>query len=139
MLDLDRFKPVNDLHGHAAGDSVLVEVARRLTQSVREGDTVARLGGDEFAVLFSDAPGRAALEERAVRMQTALRRPIAIGPNQMVAIDSSIGVALAPQDGKTLEELLLAADTALYGAKDSGRGRFEFHQAPGAGYLVSKV
>jgi diguanylate cyclase (GGDEF)-like protein len=139
VLDLDRFKPVNDLHGHAAGDSVLVEVARRLTQSVREGDTVARLGGDEFAVLFSDAPGRAALEERAVRMQTALRRPIAIGPNQMVAIDSSIGMALAPQDGKTLEELLLAADAALYGAKDRGRGRFEFHQAPGAGYLVSKV
>jgi diguanylate cyclase (GGDEF)-like protein len=129
LLDLDRFKPVNDQHGHAAGDAVLVEVARRLTQAVREGDTVARLGGDEFVILYGDAPNRAALEERAARLQTALRQPISIGANQTVSIDSSIGVAMAPQDGRTLEQLLLAADTAMYGAKDAGRGRFLFHQA----------
>ena len=129
LLDLDRFKPVNDVHGHAAGDAVLVEVARRLTQAVREGDTVARLGGDEFVILFGDAPSRAALEERAARLQAALREPVAIGPGQTVGIDSSIGVAMAPQDGRTLEQLLLAADTAMYGAKDAGRGRFLFHRA----------
>jgi len=129
LLDLDRFKPVNDVHGHAAGDAVLVEVARRLTQAVREGDTVARLGGDEFVILFGDIPSRAALEERATRLQAALREPIAIGPGQTVVIDSSIGVAMAPQDGRTLEQLLLSADTAMYGAKDAGRGRFLFLQA----------
>ena len=129
LLDLDRFKPVNNLHGHAAGDAVLVEVARRLTRSVREGDTVARLGGDEFVILYGDGPGQAALEERAARLQTALRQPISIGTDQTVGIDSSIGVAMAPQDGRTLEQLLLAADTAMYGAKDAGRGRFLFHQA----------
>ena len=129
LLDLDRFKPVNDVHGHAAGDAVLVEVARRLAESVREGDTVARLGGDEFVILFGDTPSRAALEERATRLQAALREPIAIGPGQTVVIDSSIGVAMAPQDGRTLEQLLLSADTAMYGAKDAGRGRFLFLQA----------
>lgn len=135
LLDLDRFKPVNDVHGHAAGDAVLVEVARRLTQSVREGDTVARLGGDEFVILFGDAPSQAALEERAARLQVLLRRPIDIGPGQTVSVDSSVGLAIAPQDGSTLEQLLLAADIAMYGAKNAGPGRFLFHQA----YLVSKV
>jgi diguanylate cyclase (GGDEF)-like protein len=96
---------------------------------VREGDTVARLGGDEFVILFGDAPGRAALEERAARLQASLRQPIDISARQTVGIDSSIGVAIAPQDGRTLEQLLLAADTAMYGAKDAGRGRFLFHQA----------
>lgn len=129
LLDLDRFKPVNDLHGHAAGDAVLVEVARRLTQAVRQADTVARLGGDEFVILYGDAPNRAALEERAAQLQAALREPILIGGDQPVGIDSSIGVAIAPKDGRTLEQLLLAADTALYGAKGAGRGRFLFHQA----------
>ena len=90
---------------------------------------MARLGGDEFVILFYDAPGRAALEERAARLQAALREPVAIGPGQTVSIDSSIGVAMAPQDGRTLEQLLLAADTAMYGAKDAGRGRFLFHRA----------
>ena len=129
LLDLDRFKPVNDLHGHAAGDAVLVEVAQRLAQSVRDGDTVARLGGDEFVILLGDAPSRALLEQRAASLQAALREPIAIGPGQTVTVDSSIGIALSPQDGQTLEQLLLAADTAMYSAKDAGRGRYVFHQA----------
>jgi diguanylate cyclase (GGDEF)-like protein len=102
-------------------------VARRLTQAVREGDAVARLGGDEFVILFADAPGHAALEERAQRLQAALRHPIAIGPDgQVVGIDSSVGVATAPQDGYTLDQLLTAADVALYRAKEAGRGCFRF-------------
>jgi diguanylate cyclase (GGDEF)-like protein len=126
LLDLDRFKPVNDIHGHAAGDRVLVQVARRLSQAVRGGDAVARLGGDEFVILFADEPGRAALEERAQRIQSALRRPIDIGAGQVVGIDSSVGVAMAPKDGYTLEELLMAADAALYRAKETGRGCYRF-------------
>ena len=126
LLDLDRFKPVNDIHGHAAGDRVLVQVARRLSQAVRGGDAVARLGGDEFVILFADEPGRAALEERAQRIQSALRRPIDIGAGQVVGIDSSVGVAMAPKDGYTLEELLIAADAALYRAKETGRGCYRF-------------
>ena len=127
LLDLDRFKPVNDVHGHAAGDAVLVQVAQRLTQAVREGDAVARLGGDEFVILFADAPSHAALEERAQRLQAALRQPIDIGSSgQVVGIDSSVGVATSPQDGRTLEQLLMTADAALYRAKEAGRGCFRF-------------
>jgi diguanylate cyclase (GGDEF)-like protein len=87
---------------------------------------VARLGGDEFVILFADEPGRAALEERAQRIQSALRRPIDIGAGQVVGIDSSVGVAMAPKDGYTLEELLMAADAALYRAKETGRGCYRF-------------
>ena len=129
MLDLDRFKPVNDVHGHAAGDLVLAEVARRLRQSVREGDTVARVGGDEFVILFGDAPTPLALQERATRLQGSLRQPIRITMDCSVQIDSSIGVAIAPQDGDSLEALLQAADAAMYAAKEAGRGGFRFHQA----------
>jgi diguanylate cyclase (GGDEF)-like protein len=141
LMDLDRFKPVNDVHGHAAGDAVLVQVAHRLTQTVREGDAVARLGGDEFVILFADAPGHAALAERAQRLQAALRHPIAIGSGQTVEIDSSVGVAMAPQDGRTLEQLLMTADAALYRAKEAGRGCFRFHGSEAAepAYLLSKV
>jgi len=131
LLDLDRFKPVNDVHGHAAGDVVLVEVARRLTQAVREHDAVARLGGDEFVILFADDPGLAALEERAQRLQAALRRPIDISSGQAVSIDSSVGVATSPQDGYSLDELLMVADTALRRAKEAGRGCFRFHDSQG--------
>ena len=133
LMDLDRFKPVNDVHGHAAGDAVLVQVAQRLTQTVREGDAVARLGGDEFVVLFADAPGHAALAERAQRLQAALRHPIDIGSGQAVEIDSSVGVATAPQDGRTLEQLLMTADAALYRAKEAGRGCFRFSITETAG------
>ena len=133
LMDLDRFKPVNDVHGHATGDAVLVQVAHRLSRIVREGDVVARLGGDEFVILFADAPGQAALEERAQRLQTALRHPVAVGSGQTVEIDSSVGVATAPQDGRTLEQLLMTADAALYRAKEAGRGCFRFHGSEAAG------
>lgn len=133
LMDLDHFKPVNDVHGHAAGDAVLVQVAHRLTQTVREGDAVARLGGDEFVILFADAPSHAALAERAQRLQAALRHPIDIGSGQTVEIDSSVGVAMAPQDGRTLEQLLMTADAALYRAKEAGRGCFRFSGTETAG------
>jgi diguanylate cyclase (GGDEF)-like protein len=93
---------------------------------------VARLGGDEFVILFADAPSHAALEERAQRLQAALRQPIDIGSSgQAVDIDSSVGVATSPQDGYSLDELLMAADMALYRAKEAGRGCFRFQAAEG--------
>jgi diguanylate cyclase (GGDEF)-like protein len=144
MIDLDHFKPVNDEHGHAFGDQVLIEIARRLGSVVREGDIVARLGGDEFVVVLASAPSLPMLEQRAAKLQAVLRKPVEL-PQGRAVIDSSIGVALAPRDGRTLEQLIDAADRAMYEAKGSGRGRYVFSQNPqGAAtaappHFVSKV
>jgi diguanylate cyclase (GGDEF)-like protein len=121
-LDLDRFKAVNDLFGHAGGDALLCEVARRLSAGARVTDTVARLGGDEFALLMSapvTAPDAASL---AARLIEALAEPFAI-EGQPVPIRSSIGFALYPGDAADASELLRRADAALYASKRAGRGR----------------
>ncbi|NYT96685.1 diguanylate cyclase [Salinispora sp. H7-4] len=123
-LDLDRFKHVNDTHGHAAGDRVLVEFARRIRGEIREVDLAFRLGGEEFVVLLpeTDATGATIVAER---LGAAVRdTPIAVGglaaPTQ-VAVTVSIGVAVHPHHGGTGQEVLNAADKALYAAKASGR------------------
>ena len=114
-LDLDGFKEVNDAFGHAAGDAVLIECARRLNAIVREGDVVARLGGDEFAVILRDVtPGGLALI--AERAATALADPIATAAGP-VTISASIGLAVAPDDGSDMDALLQAADARMYRAK----------------------
>lgn len=129
IIDLDRFKPVNDLRGHAAGDVVLCEVARRLTDAVRKSDTVARLGGDEFAIiagadLHLHADGAMIL---AARLLGAIREPIIVdgGP---IGIGASIGIARCPSDGVDAENLLRAADVAMYRAKREARGTFRFFE-----------
>jgi diguanylate cyclase (GGDEF)-like protein/PAS domain S-box-containing protein len=119
-LDLDGFKPVNDTHGHAAGDSVLVEVARRLERTVRPGDTVARLGGDEFAVLAADIAGDQDLAALADRIHDGLSQPIELPDGEVITIGSSIGAAVASHD-MTADELVRAADIAMYRIKHSGR------------------
>lgn len=130
LVDLDRFKPVNDIHGHATGDAILCAVASRLTASVRETDTVARMGGDEFAVLCrypadSGAERVAALAERLV---SDVSKAIAIGDeNASVSIGASIGIAEAPKHATDIDRLLHFADLAMYRAKSSGRGRFCFY------------
>ncbi|MDQ1699144.1 MAG: hypothetical protein QOG34_1007 [Frankiaceae bacterium] len=125
LLDLDRFKLVNDSLGHAVGDEMLVEVARRLEDAVRLGDTVARLGGDEFAILLEDCPeGRA--EQQAARLLTALSTPMVIG-GQQVTGTASIGIAVATH-GITAGDLLRNADVAMYRAKAVGGGRYEVFQ-----------
>lgn len=124
-LDLDRFKQVNDSLGHAAGDELIREVARRLTGDVRAYDTVARLGGDEFAMILVEPGDRAAIEEVCARIITDLARPFEFMGVQSF-IGASIGVAVAPIDGTERNELARRADIALYKAKVDGRGRCAF-------------
>lgn len=122
FLDLDGFKPVNDTHGHAAGDMLLREVARVLRDSLREGDTVARVGGDEFIALLSPLPDK---EEADLIVQRMIRNVGAIhyAAGHRVDIGISAGIAIYPDHGSTLEGLLKLADEAMYQAKRQGKGR----------------
>ncbi len=126
-LDLDGFKAVNDLHGHAAGDRLLREVAARLRLGVRETDTVARLGGDEFVVLQADPVQPETARALAERLVEALAEPYDLGVGEpQRAVTASVGVALFPTDGDDPEILLHNADTALYRAKWAGKNRAAF-------------
>lgn len=125
ILDLDRFKTVNDSLGHRQGDLLLREVAARLTHSVREGDTVARLGGDEFVVVLSDMANLSDIQAVAQKILTDLAHPVELGP-QMLSISTSLGIAVYPRDGETPDALLQYADTAMYRAKDQGGNALAF-------------
>jgi diguanylate cyclase (GGDEF)-like protein/PAS domain S-box-containing protein len=125
FLDLDRFKDVNDTLGHAAGDRLLQEVAERLQNSVREVDTVARLGGDEFVILLAGINDARDAGVVANKIVEATSEPCQIGGKEL-RISPSIGIAIFPDDGQNIEELLRNADTAMYHAKQEGRGRFSF-------------
>jgi diguanylate cyclase (GGDEF)-like protein len=127
-LDLDGFKRVNDTYGHSAGDHLLVEAARRLQRTVRDGDTVARLGGDEFTVLLPEASSAEA-EVIAERIRTELTAPLEVA-GEPLTIATSIGIAEALDRHAHPEELLREADAALYAAKAAGKGRHEVY-APG--------
>ncbi len=127
-LDLDRFKPVNDLMGHSAGDQVLVEVAARLSGLLRTGDMLARLGGDEFAVVLALPDDRGFGPRLAQRIVDGLAQPFDVGSRQ-VTIGGSVGLAMAPQDGTDGATLLRLADIAMYRAKEEGRGTFRLFEA----------
>ncbi len=124
FVDLDRFKQVNDTLGHAAGDDLIQQVAKRLCETVRRQDTVARLGGDEFAVLLPGLSDPAAIEQLAHRALDMLNRPYLI-EGQEVHTSASIGVATAPIHGATYDELLSNADAAMYRSKGLGRNTFQ--------------
>ena len=126
-LDLDRFKPVNDLHGHAVGDALLIRAAKRMLAELRPADTLARVGGDEFVAVLADASAPDQVSEIAGRLVAALSRPFRIEEHQ-VEVGASAGVALYPADGRTSEALLRAADIALYRVKDEGRGAVRFFE-----------
>lgn len=125
-LDLDRFKPINDSLGHAAGDRVLQEVAQRLQASLRPGGLVARVGGDEFIVVLVGALDKTVIEQICVRLVATLNRPIVL-EEQIVSVGTSIGVAQASNQAAEPEALLRLADIALYQAKAAGRNRWCFH------------
>jgi diguanylate cyclase (GGDEF)-like protein/PAS domain S-box-containing protein len=116
FLDLDRFKIVNDTMGHAAGDALLVEVAKRLTATVREEDTIARIGGDEFVVLLEGPTHEHDVNAIADKIHQILREPYPLG-TQSATVSVSIGTSLFPDDGRDPDTLLGHADTSMYGAK----------------------
>jgi diguanylate cyclase (GGDEF)-like protein len=129
MLDLDRFKTVNDSLGHPAGDSLLREVARRLREATREVDCVARLGGDEFAVLQAhENDQKGGVIVLAKRILGAVTEPYDLNGRKII-LETSIGIALAPQDGRDADALIKSADLALYKAKSEGRNRYCFFEA----------
>ncbi len=123
MLDLDGFKPVNDTYGHEIGDQLLIEVARRLLESVRGDDTVARLGGDEFVILLGALDNVKELEEALRRLLHILALPYALA-EPAITVSASIGVTLFPSDSGDADTLLRHADHAMYLAKEAGKNRF---------------
>lgn len=125
FMDLDRFKTINDSLGHMTGDALLQNVARRLSETLREGDTVSRLGGDEFVVVLPSLDQPKAAEKVALKLVDALAPPIDLG-GQELRVSASIGISLFPEDGCDTETLLRNADSAMYHAKDMGRNNYQF-------------
>jgi diguanylate cyclase (GGDEF)-like protein/PAS domain S-box-containing protein len=127
FIDLDRFKEVNDLHGHDAGDLLLTLVAERIAAQLRPGDTVARLGGDEFTVILTETSEVEHIEQTAQSIIDALRTPFQLGVEQ-VSISGSVGITLYPGDGKLPEDLMRNADHAMYRSKAAGRNQLTFFE-----------
>jgi diguanylate cyclase (GGDEF)-like protein/PAS domain S-box-containing protein len=132
FLDLDRFKPINDSLGHAAGDRMLKEMATRLLGCVDDDDTVARMGGDEFTLLLQPRASREMALNRAIHVAeqilASLVKPFVLEGREFF-VTASIGIALSPQDGNELSQLMKNADTAMYHAKERGKNNFQFYQA----------
>ncbi|TDF81992.1 diguanylate cyclase domain-containing protein [Pseudomonas sp. H9] len=125
FLDSDNFKAINDSHGHAAGDEVLVSVATRVRSQLREGDLVARLGGDEFAVLLTPLHSREDAQRIAEKIIGSMQMPIRLSEGHSITTSLSVGIAFFPDDGTTPADLLNAADAAMYQAKRNTRGQWQ--------------
>ncbi|QHM70084.1 putative signaling protein [Mixta intestinalis] len=136
-LDLDHFKPINDLYGHAAGDSVLNEVSQRLRVCLKAGDLLSRQGGDEFILLLSGLTSQQAIEARCRSLMQEIHKPFNVA-GQRVHIGASVGIARAPQDALQPEELLRMADIALYQSKNLGRDRWVFYSPEMSEQLVRR-
>ena len=128
FIDLDGFKAVNDTHGHAAGDSLLIQVSKRIQSEIHASDTLARIGGDEFVMILTGAPQPERASRVATRVIEALRKPFQIEGHN-IEISASVGIALYPDDGATADTLMRAADIAMYRVKDEGRGALRFFEA----------
>ncbi len=127
MMDLDKFKRVNDTLGHQAGDALLVEVAERLRSIVGDRGKIARLGGDEFQVMIPGEDDRGKLGELADKIIQILSQPYPLENDKRAIIGASVGIAIAPFDGEDREALIASADLALYAAKNGGRGQYRFY------------
>jgi diguanylate cyclase (GGDEF)-like protein/PAS domain S-box-containing protein len=128
FIDIDRFKVVNDSLGHSAGDRLLQDCARRLTECLRESDTVARLGGDEFVVMVENFTAPKDAIAVAQKILTGLAKPFFVDGQEFL-MSASIGISIFPDDGKDAETLLKNADIAMYRAKDQGRNNYQFYSA----------
>ena len=129
LIDLDDFKAVNDTFGHQAGDELLKALAKRLRPVLRGRDTIARMGGDEFAAVQIGIASKEAVTSFAQRLIRTVSKPYHIGSRRIV-IGTSVGIALAPADGDSADQLIQAADLALYQAKKMGRGTYCFFEEP---------
>ena len=138
FLDLDRFKDINDSLGHAAGDELLVTVAKRLISLVPDDNAVARLGGDEFLVILTGFADREELELTLAKLQAGLSDPVTISGREM-QITPSIGVSLFPENGRKIDELMRRADLAMYHAKDAGRDNYAFFHQDFSDALESRI
>lgn len=121
MLDLDGFKPINDLHGHDVGDQLLVAVANRLRSHVRNSDVIARLGGDEFVVLFANLPNAQQAADMGHKLIHAFSEPFVLPNGTVCQVGLTVGYAVAPQDGLEVNTLLRQADEAMYAGKSGGK------------------
>jgi diguanylate cyclase (GGDEF)-like protein/PAS domain S-box-containing protein len=137
MIDLDRFKAVNDTFGHAVGDSLLKAVAHQLTGAIRKNDTCARLGGDEFVVLLPEINGTEDAVKMAGRLLLSFQKPLSV-ESHPIAVSLSLGIAIFPEDGENFEELLKLADMAMYRAKRNGRNRYELYSPQDANTAAVK-
>ena len=124
LIDLDRFKDINDLHGHLVGDKVIQATAERLLGCTRRTDTVARMGGDEFAIIQRDIQFSNQVADMAHRLVDVLAQPINCGDGLILRTGASVGIALCPAHGTDIETIISRADTALYKAKSLGRNTF---------------
>jgi diguanylate cyclase (GGDEF)-like protein len=127
LIDLDRFKEINDSLGHDAGDALLIEIARRLRAVVRNADDVFRIGGDEFAILCVDFPDDSAVEAVCRKILEKVYAAVPFNGIEMTS-SPSIGIARFPADGESLEALFKVADLALYEAKRGGRNTWRWGQ-----------
>lgn len=126
LLDLDRFKDINDSYGHTAGDNALLEVTRRLVGCVSEDATIARLGGNMFALAVGEFDGRRHLDTIADAVIGAIAEPLRVGADSLAYVSASVGISVFPDDGQDAAELTRNAEQALYLAKSGGRGRFQY-------------
>jgi diguanylate cyclase (GGDEF)-like protein/PAS domain S-box-containing protein len=128
LLDLDRFKIINDTLGHMAGDTLLIDVAQRIDNCMRESDTVARLGGDEFIVVLPDMDNINQASLAAQKIIDVLAQPFSLD-NQEIFITTSIGISFYPSSGDNAEMLIKTADIAMYHAKEQGRNNYQFYRS----------
>lgn len=128
FLDLDDFKYVNDTYGHEMGDRLLVAVSERLRTALRDSDIVSRFGGDEFLILQTGVRSKLQASALAERVRACFERPIEIGPDREIFVETSIGISQFPADGADAMELIGHADAAAYQAKRSGKGSYQFYE-----------
>ncbi|GAB3549294.1 hypothetical protein GCM10027343_30780 [Noviherbaspirillum agri] len=126
FMDLDRFKPINDMHGHEMGDLLLKEVAKRLAQSIRAEDVVIRLGGDEFVILLQNVKNASYAADVTRHIVERINEPFHIG-DLTLSVSTSVGISVFPGDGQDIDTLISHADMAMYQAKQAGRNNYQFY------------